>query len=136
MNAYLNALGLICSLGSDREEVARRLFAADTSGMVEEGGWVPERILPVGAVKTELPQIPSALASHNSRNNQLLLAAALQIEPDIREAITRYGTHRIGVILGTSTSGIDEAGRGIGAWLSSQQFPADYHYQQQELGAA
>lgn len=136
MSAYLNALGLICSLGSGREEVARRLFAADTSGMVEEDGWVPERSLPVGAVKTGLPPIPQSLASHNSRNNRLLLAAALQIEPDIREAIQRYGTHRIGVILGTSTSGIDEAGRGIGEWLSSQQFPADYHYQQQELGAA
>ncbi|MCI8208341.1 3-oxoacyl-ACP synthase [Pseudomonas sp. S25] len=136
MSAYLNALGLICSLGSGREEVARRLFAADTSGMVEEGGWVPERVLPVGAVKTELPPIPDSLAAHNSRNNRLLLAAALQIEPQIRQAIQRYGSHRIGVILGTSTSGIDEAGRGIAAWLSDQQFPADYHYQQQELGAA
>nr|WP_279290889.1 beta-ketoacyl-[acyl-carrier-protein] synthase family protein [Pseudomonas sp. S25] len=132
----MNALGLICSLGSGREEVARRLFAADTSGMVEEGGWVPERVLPVGAVKTELPPIPDSLAAHNSRNNRLLLAAALQIEPQIRQAIQRYGSHRIGVILGTSTSGIDEAGRGIAAWLSDQQFPADYHYQQQELGAA
>ncbi len=136
MSAYLNALGLICSLGSGREEVARRLFAADTSGMVEEGGWVPERVLPVGAVKTALPPIPESLAAHNSRNNRLLLAAALQIEPEIRQAIQRYGSHRIGVILGTSTSGIDEAGRGIAAWLSDQQFPADYHYQQQELGAA
>ncbi|WP_122664171.1 beta-ketoacyl-[acyl-carrier-protein] synthase family protein [Pseudomonas viridiflava] len=136
MSAYLNALGLICSLGSGREEVARRLFAADTSGMVEEGGWVPERVLPVGAVKTALPPIPESLAAHNSRNNRLLLAAALQIEPEIRQAIQRYGSHRIGVILGTSTSGIDEAGRGIAAWLSDQQFPVDYHYQQQELGAA
>lgn len=136
MSAYLNALGLICALGSGHEEVARRLFAGDTSGMVEEGGWVPERILPVGAVKTRLPEIPTSLASHSSRNNQLLLAAALQIEPDIRQAIEQYGTSRIGVILGTSTSGIDEAGRGIATWLSDQQFPEDYHYQQQELGAA
>jgi 3-oxoacyl-[acyl-carrier-protein] synthase-1 len=136
VSAYLNTVGLICSLGSGREEVARRLFAADTSGMVEEGGWVPERILPVGAVKAELPAIPVELAAHSSRNNQLLLAAALQIEPDIRQAIERYGKHRIGVILGTSTSGIDEAGQGIAAWLQDQQFPESYHYQQQELGAA
>lgn len=136
MSAYLNALGLVCSLGSGREEVARRLFAGDSSGMIEEGGWVPERVLPVGAVKTALPPISASLAAHNSRNNRLLLAAALQIEPQIHEAIKRYGNHRIGVILGTSTSGIDEAGRGIAAWLSDQQFPEDYHYQQQELGAA
>ena len=135
MTAYLNALGLNCALGNDRSEVARRLFAADDSGMVTESGWVPERSLPVGAVKAQLPPIPARLAEHSSRNNQLLLAAALQIEPQIREAIQHYGTDRIGVILGTSTSGIDEAGHGIGAWLNDQQFPADYHYQQQELGA-
>jgi 3-oxoacyl-[acyl-carrier-protein] synthase-1 len=136
MSAYLNALGVICSLGSGRDEVARRLFAGDSSGMVAEGGWVPERVLPVGAVRTPLPAMPAAMESHGSRNNQLLLAAALQIEPQIHDAIARFGTSRIGVILGTSTSGIDEAGRGIATWLSDQEFPADYHYQQQELGAA
>jgi 3-oxoacyl-[acyl-carrier-protein] synthase-1 len=136
MSAYLNALGVICSLGSGRDEVARRLFAGDSSGMVAEGGWVPERVLPVGAVRTPLPAMPAAMESHGSRNNQLLLAAALQIEPEIHDAIARFGTSRIGVILGTSTSGIDEAGRGIATWLSDQEFPADYHYQQQELGAA
>lgn len=135
MTAYLNALGLICALGNDRHEVARRLFAGDGSGMRSESGWVPERILPVGAVQSALPPIPAHLASHASRNNQLLLAAALQIEDDIRQAIDRYGPERMGVILGTSTSGIDEASASIGAWLRDRQFPAGYDYQQQELSA-
>ena len=33
MTAYLNALGLVCALGRDQAEVARRLFAGDRSGM-------------------------------------------------------------------------------------------------------
>ncbi|EPJ82307.1 3-oxoacyl-(acyl carrier protein) synthase I [Pseudomonas sp. CFII64] len=135
MTAYLNALGLICALGNDREEVARRLFAGDASGMRSESGWVPERVLPVGAVKSGLPTIPAHLASHSSRNNQLLLAAALQIEGEIRQAIESHGPERIGVILGTSTSGIDEASASIAAWLRDRQFPASYDYQQQELSA-
>ena len=135
MTAYLNALGLICALGNDREEVARRLFAGDGSGMRSESGWVPERVLPVGAVKSGLPPIPAHLASHSSRNNQLLLAAALQIEGEIRQAIESHGPERIGVILGTSTSGIDEASASIAAWLRDRQFPANYDYQQQELSA-
>ncbi|MET0946916.1 MAG: beta-ketoacyl-[acyl-carrier-protein] synthase family protein [Pseudomonas sp.] len=135
MTAYLNALGLICALGNDREEVARRLFAGDASGMRSESGWVPERVLPVGAVKSGLPPIPAHLASHSSRNNQLLLAAALQIEGEIRQAIESHGPERIGVILGTSTSGIDEASASIAAWLRDRQFPASYDYQQQELSA-
>lgn len=72
MTAYLNALGVICSLGASREEVSRRLFAGDSSGMVVESGWVPERALPVGAVKAELPAMPPAMSSQHSRNNQLL----------------------------------------------------------------
>ncbi|MCD5995086.1 beta-ketoacyl-[acyl-carrier-protein] synthase family protein [Pseudomonas sp. CDFA 602] len=135
MTAYLNALGVICALGNDCEEVSRRLFAADSSGMVVESGWVPERALPVGAVKSALPPIPSSLRSHGSRNNQLLLAAALQIENDIRQAIDRYGPARIGVIIGTSTSGIDEASSSMVSWLREQTFPEHYDYQQQELGA-
>lgn len=135
MTAYLNALGLICSLGDDRASVARTLFAGDTSGMRTESGWVPERSLPVGAVKSLLPQIPAELGQQSSRNNQLLLAAALQIETDIQQAITRYGKSRIGVILGTSTSGIDEASRGIASYLRDEAFPADYDYHQQELSA-
>lgn len=135
MTAYLNAVGLICTLGEGRAEVARRLFAADDSGMRAESGWVPERTFPVGAVKAELAELPVHLTAHGSRNNQLLLTAARQIEGDIRDAIQRYGQGRIGVILGTSTSGIDEASEGIGDWLRDGQFPDDYRYPQQELGA-
>lgn len=135
MSAYLNALGVICALGRGQDEVSRSLFAGDSSGMRPESGWVPERVLPVGAVKGDLAIIPPELGQQSSRNNQLLLEAALQIEGDIRQAIHTYGASRVGVVLGTSTSGIDEASRGIAHFLREHQFPGDYDYQQQELSA-
>ena len=135
MTAYLNALGVICALGRGQAEVSRSLFAGDCSGMVAESGWVPERVLPVGAVHGELATIPAELGQQSSRNNQLLLEAALQIEGEIRQAIRTYGVSRVGVVLGTSTSGIDEASRGIAHFLRENQFPGDYDYQQQELSA-
>lgn len=135
MTAYLNALGVICALGRSQTEVARSLFAGDCSGMRAESGWVPERVLPVAGVHGELAIIPPELGQQSSRNNQLLLEAALQIEDDIRQAIHRYGASRVGIVLGTSTSGIDEASRGIAHYLREHQFPADYDYQQQELSA-
>jgi 3-oxoacyl-[acyl-carrier-protein] synthase-1 len=135
MTAYLNALGVICALGRGKQEVARNLFAGDCSGLRDETGWVPERTLPVAAVRGELATIPAALASQSSRNNQLLLEAALQIRDDIDLAIQTYGRERIGVILGTSTSGIDEASRGLAHYIRERRFPGDYDYQQQELGA-
>ncbi|MCS3512958.1 MULTISPECIES: beta-ketoacyl-[acyl-carrier-protein] synthase family protein [Pseudomonas] len=135
MTAYLNALGVICALGRGQAEVSRSLFAGDCSGMRAESGWVPERTLPVGSVHGELATIPTELGQQSSRNNQLLLEAALQIEGEIRQAIHRYGASRVGIVLGTSTSGIDEASRGIAQYLRDRHFPSDYDYQQQELSA-
>ena len=135
MTAYLNALGVICALGRDKHEVARKLFAGDCSGLRRESAWVPQRALPVAAVPGELAPIPAELAEHSTRNNQLLLEAALQIRGDIEQAIQTYGRERIGVVLGTSTSGIDEASRGLAHYIREQHFPAEYDYRQQELGA-
>ncbi|PRA58419.1 MULTISPECIES: beta-ketoacyl-[acyl-carrier-protein] synthase family protein [Pseudomonas] len=135
MTAYLNALGLVCSLGRGKRQVAERLFAGDDSGMRAASGWVPERSLPVGAVQGQLPPIPAELSRHASRNNQLLLEAALQIRVEIEQAIHTYGRERIAVVLGTSTSGIHEASESLGTYLQAGQFPADYDYRQQELGA-
>ncbi|KTC63054.1 3-oxoacyl-ACP synthase [Pseudomonas fluorescens ABAC62] len=135
MTAYLNALGVICALGRGQLQVSRNLFAGDCQGMRAESGWVPERVLPVGSVHGELATIPAELGQQSSRNNQLLLEAALQIEGEIRQAIHTYGASRVGVVLGTSTSGIDEASRGIAQYLRDKHFPSDYDYQQQELSA-
>ena len=135
MTAYLNALGVICALGRGKPQVATNLFAGDCSGLRTETGWVPERALPVAAVSGELAPIPVELKKQNTRNNQLLLEAALQIREEIDQAIQTYGRDRIGVILGTSTSGIDEASRGLAHYIREHEFPAEYDYQQQELGA-
>ncbi|MDU9036368.1 beta-ketoacyl-[acyl-carrier-protein] synthase family protein [Pseudomonas corrugata] len=135
MTAYLNALGVICALGRDKHEVAGNLFAGDCSGLRVESGWVAERALPVASVTGALAPIPDTLAAHCTRNNQLLLEAGLQIRPEIDRAIQTYGRTRIGIVLGTSTSGIDEASQGIAHYLREQRFPDGYDYQQQELSA-
>jgi len=135
MTAYLNALGVICALGSGKAEVAGRLFAGDTSGMQVHPQLVAGRRLPVGAARCALPALPCDDPRHATRNNQLLLAAALEIESDIRTAISRYGQNRIGVVLGTSTTGIQEAAQGIAGLLHDGAFPPGYHYAHQELAA-
>ncbi|AGA88178.1 beta-ketoacyl-[acyl-carrier-protein] synthase family protein [Stutzerimonas stutzeri] len=135
MTAYLDALGVICALGSGKAEVAGRLFAGDTSGMQPHPQPVAGRRLPVGAVRCALPALPGDDPRHATRNNQLLLAAAQEIERDIRTAIARYGQSRIGVVLGTSTTGIQEAAQGIAGLLQNGAFPPGYHYGHQELAA-
>lgn len=133
MPAYLNALGLNCALGQGKQAVATALFAGDSSGMQAQTGWVAERALTVGAVPGSLPDLPELPDHPPSRNNQLLLAAALEIEPELRAAISRFGAERIAVVLGTSTSGIEEASQSIATYLKQGQLPAHYEYAQQEL---
>jgi len=133
MPVYLNALGLNCALGQGKQAVATALFAGDSSGMQAQTGWVAERALTVGAVSGSLPDLPDLPNHPPSRNNQLLLAAALEIEPELRAAISRFGAERIAVVLGTSTSGIEEASQSIATYLNEDELPAHYHYAQQEL---
>lgn len=135
MPSYLNALGLLCSLGEGKQAVADALLAGDASGMRTEDGWVVGRRLTVGAVQATLPAMPEGFAAAHSRNNQLLLAAAQQIEPELRAAIARYGATRVGLVLGTSTSGIREAAEGIARFIHEGAVPREYDYRQQEMAA-
>jgi 3-oxoacyl-[acyl-carrier-protein] synthase-1 len=136
MTARLNALGMICTLGAGKSAVAEALFAGDDSSLRAEAGWAPARSLPLGAVRAPLPSVPGALAAtRDNRANQLLLAAALEIEHDIRAAIARYGAARIGVVIGTSTTGVEKATTGIGELRRNGAWPAEYRYADQELGA-
>jgi 3-oxoacyl-[acyl-carrier-protein] synthase-1 len=135
MPVYLNALGLNCALGQGKQAVASALFAGDGSGMQAQSGWVAERALTVGAVPGSLPDLPALPGHPPTRNNQLLLAAALEIESELRAAITRFGAARIAVVLGTSTSGIEESSQSIATYLKQGELPAHYGYAEQELAA-
>ena len=70
-----------------------------------------------------------------SRNNRLALAALAQIRPAVDAAIKRYGPNRIGVVLGTSTSGIAEGEAALRQYDLDGTLPAQFHYGQQELGS-
>lgn len=132
--AYLNALGVVCALGAGKAAVAEALFAGNAHGLCAESGWIPEHAPPLGAVRMPLPTIPEPLAAtRDNRCNRLLLAAAQEIEADIRAAIASHGGARVGVVLGTSTGGIEEATRGLAAQRRDDAWPEDYRYAHQEL---
>lgn len=135
--AYLPALGLVNALGSGAAEVCDGLLRGDTTGMRCEDGWLPSRAARVGRARiAELPALPARLAQHDSRNNRLLLAAYAQIAAEVDAAIARFGPQRIGVVLGTSTSGILEGEAAVAHHARHGALPAGFHYGLQELGDA
>lgn len=132
--SYLNALGVVCSLGSGKAAVAEALFAGAERGLHVEDGWIPGHASPLGVVRASLPAIPEPIAAaRDNRCNRLLLAAAHEIEAEIRAAIATHGSARVGVVLGTSTGGIEEATHGLAAYRQDGTWPADYRYAHQEL---
>ncbi|KZV15057.1 3-oxoacyl-[acyl-carrier-protein] synthase [Dorcoceras hygrometricum] len=131
---YLNALGVVCAPGAGKAAVAEALFAGAEHGLHAEPGWIPEHAPPLGGVRTPLPAISEPLAAtRDNRCNRLLLAAAQEIETDIRAAIASHGGARVGVVLGTSTGGIEEATDGLATYRRDEAWPADYRYAHQEL---
>lgn len=130
---YLSAPGVVCALGDTLQEVAGRLFAGDSSGMQPMAGWVADSTLTCGVVDTDLPEMPEHLAWHDTRNNRLLMAAVLPLQEQLLQLVERFGPQRIGVVTGTSTSGILEAGRHIGHWARTGELSESYSYHQQEL---
>jgi 3-oxoacyl-[acyl-carrier-protein] synthase-1 len=131
---YLPALGIISALGEGLEDSAPRLFAGDSSGLLLEDGWLPSGPARVGRARGDLPELPAPFAAYDCRNNRLLLAALAQIRDALEQAMQRFGPARIGVVLGTSTSGIAEGSAAIAALQSSGTLPPAFNYAQQELG--
>lgn len=70
----------------------------------------------------------------HGRNNQLIAVAAAQIKPAVDALIERHGAHRIAVVLGTSTSGVGEKEQAHAHKLVHSEWPAEFHYVQQETG--
>ncbi|QGU88068.1 beta-ketoacyl-[acyl-carrier-protein] synthase family protein [Erwinia sorbitola] len=126
---FISAVGMLNALGAGADEVAGNLQRGVAPGMHADSGWlIGGKPCWIGRVEAQLPAVPSRLAAHNSRNNQLLLAALAQIDAEVQLAIARFGADRVAVVLGTSTSGLDEGDR----FISGDS--ANYHYFQQELG--
>ena len=133
---FLPDLGLINALGSGIEVVSGKLLAGDTSGLRLEDGWLPDSPAMLGRVVDDLPEIPPHLKQHDCRNNRLLLAAVQQIESQVMALIERFGRARIGIVLGSSTSGIAEGGEALAHFREHVRLPDGYRYVQQEPGGA
>lgn len=144
---FLNALGITCALGQGKQEVARNLFEASaptglrctdalTAGRPLMLGVAPGFPLPgedsAGATRPTLDDHPLAL---RGRNNALLRSAYVQISDAVQAAMAQYGPDRVAVVLGTSTSGIGESEQALPHKLVHGQWPAQFHYAQQEIGA-
>ncbi len=87
---------------------------------------------PVGELLTDLPEIKPELNIYDSRNARMALAALNHAPDDLRQTIERakkrFGGERIGVIIGTSTSGLYETEAAYCQLVERGQLPDDFHF--------
>jgi 3-oxoacyl-[acyl-carrier-protein] synthase-1 len=142
---FIHGYSAVNALGASLEGISPRLFAGETNRMRLTAGWRKgDRTAHLGQVWEPLPEIHDP--RHQSRNNQLLLMALAGIEETLQCAVRRYGSDRIAVVVGTSTSGIagtEDAILGAPAgsiapeyMYSTQEFSAPAEFLSERLGVS
>ena len=111
----------------------RRLQAGDRSGLVITDEYSPGQPFYLGAVRAELPEIEDKYSIYDCRNNRLLLAALNQIKSTVDSMIQNYGVDRIGVVIGTSTSGVRNTELALAEVARGKPKPQKFHYKQQQF---
>ncbi len=135
MNIFLSEPGILCALGAGVAEVRENLFAGHAPGFEHTDRYGNGRVLPLGCVTAPLPDLSDRPRAERSRNNALIAACYAQIASAFRAASAGVAPERIAVVLGSSTSGIAEGEAAVAARMRTGEWPAEFEYAQQELGA-
>lgn len=131
---YLNHLGLVCSAGATKQQVINSL-QSNKACLTKSQQYSHSKPLMLGLYDGDLPDIALKQRHWHTRNNQFALLAALQIAEQVELAKAKFGSHRIAVIIGTSTSGISDNEPLIKQWMLDNVMPDEYDYQAQEMAA-
>lgn len=106
---YLHQPGVVCALGDNLPDIWQRLWQPPQNCLTLSEQWIDGRLLPVGQVNVRLRAWLLHHTNHlHNHINQLLWHACAAIEPYIHAIRQRYSAERIAVIIGTSTSGVDD----------------------------
>ena len=111
---FLSKPAILTALGNGIEDHLHLLFEEQKSPLVQSDNVFSQYDLVgkqgyFGEVNLPLRPFPAELdTQHRSRNNQLLWHTLAQIEPQITDCIKRFGSSRVAVVIGTSTTGVDE----------------------------
>jgi 3-oxoacyl-[acyl-carrier-protein] synthase I len=132
----LRALGMVNALGALSDEIWQGLLAGDQSRLTWRDDLVPGRSLLVGEVRGPLPEIPGALRRYRCRNNALSLAVLLGLEAELTAVIGEVGRGRVGVVMGTSTSGVSDAEAALRHHAAHGVLAPEFDYPQLEFGGA
>tara|TARA_R110000868_G_scaffold66247_5_gene197443 strand:+ start:4569 stop:5753 length:1185 start_codon:yes stop_codon:yes gene_type:complete len=135
-SVYLSAMSVANGLGRDWSDVSANLFAGDRRGLMQRQLLQDGRSVPVGQLGFDLEALPLALGHWESRNNRLVYHCLQPLMQAIEAAKDKFGAQRVGVIVGTSTSGISQIEMALSARKATGKMPDGFDVARQELGDA
>ena len=134
MPCRLAALGIVTPLGCGVAENRAGLIAGDRRGIIPRDDLVADARRYFGVVTASLPPLPPDLARYDCRNNRIALLALREIHDALAAAKQAYGPRRIAVVMGSSTSGFEEAERAFVSRAASGALPPQFDLAQLEFG--
>lgn len=126
---FISDFSVACALGGDNEAVAAGLFAAAPKVVRDSAELTSGRAVPVGRLAGELGG-----NAKDTRTNRISAQCLAPLRGAIEAAKARHGADRVGVVVGTSTSGIGESGEGMKAKLERGAWPSTFSLSRQQLG--
>lgn len=127
----LSHLGIFSAIGANPQTTADNLFSGNASFMSEFRLRTTGTLVPRAVAIAEPQALPQHLTPYDCRNHRLGYAAFQQIEPQVIELRERLGPHRIGVVLGSSTAGLDATEQAFEQWQQTGSLPEIYDFKRQ-----
>jgi 3-oxoacyl-[acyl-carrier-protein] synthase-1 len=124
---FIEDYAVACALGGDREAVAARLFSASPPKVAGAYELRDGRVMPVGRIDSLHP------APGETRTNALSKLVFAPMAHSVARARECFGAERLGVVIGTSTSGIGEGGEAVRQALEAGALPQGFQLSRQEL---
>ena len=126
---YIHEFAIVCALGADAADVRRSLLSAEPQTVRGQAQLTDGRIVPAGSVEFAL--LGDGAHTRCNRFADHLLAA---LEPALVRHVRKVGADRVGVVVGTSTSGVGEGGEAFAFRREHGTWPNGFRFSSQELG--
>ncbi|MBQ3785342.1 MAG: hypothetical protein II843_03020, partial [Alphaproteobacteria bacterium] len=101
MEYVLKNLGFVCALGANHEDIVKNARIGDSHGMFTKKAIVDGKAVPFGYAPVPKKQ--------ELRMYDLIDSAINQIADDIELLKKTYAKNRVGIIIGSSNTGVHEA---------------------------
>lgn len=125
---------LLSSVGVDKVEIINNMLSERRIGMVEDTHYLQGRKTVIGKLpETAICRLPKQYSKFDFRANQVLAKAINDFKEAIDRLKTSFPAKRIGVIMATSTSGVESLEQALPLYDKNGYWPESYQLLHQRM---